>query len=171
MNQHILFRDSQMEPRIASYLGMFNENRNRLNRILEDVSDEMLDFTPNPENVESIGTLLLHIAAVEWGWIFGDIDGVRTERPDVWKHGFHFWLDDTEQITGKSLQYYLDELSRVRELIQERMMKMTTDDDLLRVIESEGESHEVEYILFHLINHEAQHFGQISLLKRLFKAQ
>jgi uncharacterized damage-inducible protein DinB len=49
------------------------EIRERLLNIIEDLDEEALDYTPSERKVETIGTLLLHIAAVELGWILEDI--------------------------------------------------------------------------------------------------
>ena len=169
MDLYELKHDIELTPGIAKFFGMFQDNRRKLNRILEGVTDEMVDFTPKEENIESIGTLLYHIAAVEIGWIFYDID--KQELDDnKWKYGFATRDENLKQLTGKGLQFYRDMLQDVRNQIFERFKKFS-DDDLKRVVESEGENFTIEWIFFHLINHEAMHTGQISLLKRLCNLQ
>ncbi|MFX1577953.1 MAG: DUF664 domain-containing protein, partial [Promethearchaeota archaeon] len=70
-----LEKHKDLSPRVALWFSMMEEVRKRLLKKVEGLSDEEIDFTPNEQNIETIGTLLLHIAGVEWAWIFGDIDG------------------------------------------------------------------------------------------------
>ena len=63
------------------------EMRERLLRIVTDLTQEELDYTLNERKIEIIGTLLLHIAGVEWGWIFGDINGKEVDYEES-KHAF-----------------------------------------------------------------------------------
>ena len=70
-----LDRRGDLSPRIAFIFSMMARVRSRLLRVAEGLMDEEIDYSPDMERIETIGTLLLHIAAVEWSWIFEDIDG------------------------------------------------------------------------------------------------
>jgi uncharacterized damage-inducible protein DinB len=150
---------------------MFDHNRSRVLEILEDVTDEMLDFTPDSSSVESIASLLYHIAGVEWSWVFEDLDG-REMDYEIWKYAFALRdFHDIEQLTGKPKQFYLDLILRTREEIMDRL-KEFEDHDLTKeftLSDNPDITFTLEYVLFHLINHEALHLGQISLLKRLYR--
>ncbi len=165
-NNELTYRDGY-SPQIARFVAMFDNNRERLLYKLKDVTDEILDFTPDEKTVETIGTLLYHIAAVEHDWIFYDIDKQEIDE-ERWKYAFATRSDDIDQLKGKGLQFYLDALQEVRDKIFNRFKKFS-DNDLKRSIESEGKTFTIEWILFHLLNHEAVHIGQISLLKRLYR--
>ena len=170
MEKSVLPYENDLTPGIAKFFGMFQDNRRRLLNMLEEVTDEMIDFTPKDGIFETIGTLLHHIAAIEWDWIFGDIDGQEMEW-DTWKYAFANRYDEVTQQTGKGKQFYLNILEKVRNDLHERFKKFT-DEDLQREIHSgieSGRIYSIEFIFFHLINHEALHLGQISMLKRLYK--
>lgn len=172
MEKSVLSYESDLTPGIAKFFGMFQDNRRRLMHMLEDVTDEMIDYTPKDGTFETIGTLLHHIAAIEWDWIFGDIDGQQMDW-DTWKYAFANRYEEVDQQKNKGKQYYLDILQKVRTDVQNRFRRFT-DEDLKREIESGTESgriYSIEWIFFHLINHEALHLGQISVLKRLYKTQ
>jgi len=147
---------------------MFELNRQRLLEQLEGVSDAMLDYTPNAQQVETIGTLLDHIAAIDWSWVFEDIDGLEMDYP-TWKYAFALrsW-SEIEQRTGMGLQFYLDRIADERQKIMNRLRQFS-DHDLLHEFSTDdgATTFTLEWLLFHLINHEAVHIGQISLLKRL----
>lgn len=166
MKHYELKHNEELSLGIANFFAMFDENRSRLLDKIKDITDEMLDFTPDEDMFETIGTLLYHIAAVEHDWIFFDIDKIPIDE-EKWIHAFANRFDDVDQLTGKGLQFYLDALEEVRQKIYERF-KLFTDEDLKKVVESEGRTYTIEWILFHMINHEALHIGQIAMLKRLY---
>lgn len=146
------------------------EVRQKLLRMIGNLSTEEIDFTPDDRTVESIGTLLIHIAAVEWSWIFEDIDGLEMDF-EKFKHGFALRPNvDIQQIEGKTIQFYITMLDEVREQVYQRMQKLT-DEDLEKEIGENGDKFTIDWIFFHLVEHEAMHIGQISLLKRLYKSR
>lgn len=169
-NEMKLIKDSNLSPKIASYYSQMKEVRNRLIDIMEDLPDFALDYTPNAKKVESIGTLLLHIAAVEWLWIFEDIDKKDSDFEE-WKYAFPLRKEvNLPQLKGEKKEFYMNKLEKVRLEVYNRLMDFK-DEDLDVVIISEGKKYTIEWILFHIIEHESLHIGQISLLKRLFKIE
>lgn len=144
-------------------LGQLIETRKRLLELLQKLPENILDFTPHERKVETIGTLLLHIADVEWSWIFEDIDGQEMDFETA-KYAFPLRPEvNIPQLTGKDLSYYTNILQNVRQEVFEYMNRFT-DADLQKKI---GENYSIEWILYHINHHEAQHYGQIQLLRRL----
>ncbi|MFX0078756.1 MAG: DinB family protein [Candidatus Hermodarchaeota archaeon] len=165
---HILEKDQDLSPRLALWFSMMREVRKKLLKKLESLCDKEIDYTPDEQKIETIGTLLLHIAGVEWSWIFGDIDGKEVEF-EKWKHAFALSPDvDIPQLKGQGKEFYLNRLSEVREEVHQRLKRLQ-DDDLDKLVTSEGKKYSIEWILFHLIEHEAIHVGQISVLFRMFR--
>lgn len=70
-----LIRDKNLTPKIALFYSQMTEIRNSLNKFLQNIDDDVIDFSPFKEKIETIGTLCLHIAAVERFWIYENIDG------------------------------------------------------------------------------------------------
>ena len=160
-------------PGIGRYFAQLTEIRDGLLAQVADLTPEQLAWHPNPDT-ESVGTQLLHVAAVEWSWIFQDILG----RPDDdylrWEEAFPIRVG-TPQVSGQPLSYYADRLARVRAAVR-AVLRGMTDDDLSRLVGNappepgeEGASrlYAIDWILFHLVHHEAHHAGQVELLTRL----
>lgn len=157
-------------PEIGKLVAMLDDTRRRTKRYIDGLTAEQLAWYPN-DKVESIGTILLHIAAVEHSYIQEDI--MRRPMGEEWKVAFplRFGLP---QITGKQLDYFTERLDSVREDTKS-VLKKLTDSDLKRIITplDPGEPQNaqiefsIEYILYHLIGHEAHHRGQIAVQKRL----
>ena len=170
MTTESLKQFEELSPRISKWYAQMYEIRQWLLHMIGDLSIEEIDFTPDERTVESVGTLLIHIAAVEWSWIFEDIDGLEMDF-DKFKHGFSLRPNvNIQQIEGKTLQFYITMLDEVREQVYERMQQLT-DEDLEKEVEENGNKFTIDWIFFHLVEHEAMHVGQISLLKRLYKIQ
>jgi uncharacterized damage-inducible protein DinB len=160
----------ELTSRVSYYYSMLQEVRERLLSIIDDLDEEMLDFTPDERNFETIGTLLFHIAAIEWSWVFEDIDGLEMDY-EKFKHAFALRSDvDIPQLKGKKKLFYLNQLKEVREEVFIRLAKFS-DEDLDKIVESDTEKFSIEWILFHILEHETMHIGQILLLKRLYEKQ
>ena len=156
-------------PRIGSYLAQLEDVRERTKRYAEGLSSSQLTWFPNPR-VESIGTLLLHIAAVETSWIQEDI--VRKPMGEEWKIGFPIRFG-IPQISGEPLEFFLEKLDSSRTMTRQVLAELT-DADLDRSITSlddersaDAQRYTIEWILYHLVEHEAHHKGQIAVMKRL----
>ena len=162
-----LKKSEELSPKVSYWYSLLDETRGRLLRILKKLTDEELDYSPNEEFFETIGTLLLHIAGVEWSWIFEDIDGKEMDYEEF-KYGFALRPDvNLPQLKGKSKQYYMDKLEKVRKQVLERL-KNLSDEELVKQVGSSSEKYSIEWILFHILEHEAMHIGQILFLKRLY---
>ncbi len=161
-------------PQVGHYVVQMTEVRRHLTEELAQLSQEQLDWHPD-EETESIATLLLHIDAVEWSWIHEDILGRPSEEyPGEWSEAMPIRCD-VPQVTGRPVEWYMDKLNRTRERTLE-ILRGFADTDLARLVgESEPASGEekrsrlytIDWIIWHLIEHEAAHVGQIELLRRI----
>ena len=117
-----------------------------------------------------MGTLLLHIAAVEFSWILEDI--FKRPMGREWEVAFPIRVG-MPQVSGKPLEYFVETLDRVRTEVRSALATLT-DTDLNRVVIPQDESgapeshgYTIRWILHHLVEHEAHHRGQIAMMKRL----
>ena len=161
-------------PQVGRYVAQMNEVRASLKREVEGLSTEHLDWHPD-DNTESIGTMLLHIDGVEWSWIFEDIFGrPDTEYPGEWPEVMPIRVG-VEQVRGRPVAWYLDKLDATRQRTLE-VIKSFTDADLARLVgeadlgpkrEKRSYLFTIDWIIWHIIQHEASHLGQKELLRRL----
>ena len=97
-----LKKNSEFSGELSTFVAQMKAVRTRLLEQLEDLTDDMLDFTPDIHKIETIGTLLLHIADVENSWIFENIDGEVIDF-EKWKYAFPLRQTlDPPQLTGKT---------------------------------------------------------------------
>ncbi len=163
-----LTKDPKLTPRVALLYSQLVEVRKNLLKMIKGIDDSVLDYTPDKRKVETIGTLLLHIAGVEWSWLISDLEE-REFSFKKWQKAFPLRKGvDQPQLVGKGLTFYLDKLDEVRKEVYDKMKELT-DEDLDTIVKPEDYEFTIEWILYHVIEHEAMHLGQISLLKRLHK--
>ncbi|NHJ88118.1 MAG: DinB family protein [Asgard group archaeon] len=170
IKENTFSKNYKLPNKLNSYYSQMVEQREYLIEIVLKLPDEALDYTPHERKIETIGTLLLHIAGVEWSWIFYDIDKQEMDEEE-WKYAFSLRKDvDIPQIKGMNQEFYMEKLHSVRKQVYNRL-KEFKDEDLCTIIESEGNHYSIEWILHHLIEHEAMHIGQILLLRRMYNLE
>jgi uncharacterized damage-inducible protein DinB len=134
------------------------------------MSDEHIGC-PAISDAHAIGALVLHIGEAEWYWMQRVVSGEEvTEQIRC----APYWdvLKDPRSFPEKnySADFCLNEIKKIREQTCKSLASFN-DSDLERIFsyERRGELHErsLRWILHHLIDHEAQHKGQILMLKRL----
>ena len=146
------------------------EVREQLQRTVEGMTEQQLGACGVP-GAHSIAALVLHIGEAEWWWMQCNVSGHKLTRED---RQAVYWdaLKDPESFASKlnSAQFCLDQIANVRKQTRD-LLASFNDNDLERIItfERRGEPHEhsLRWVLHHLIDHEAQHKGQILMLKRL----
>lgn len=103
----VMKKDDKIKPKFQFLVSQLQETRKRLMELLEKVPDNIIDKSPDDEKIETVATLLDHIAAVEWSWIFEDIDG-KSMDVEEWKYAFALrdW-SEVKQRKGKTKQFYI----------------------------------------------------------------
>src|SRR5689334_19897077 len=76
---------SGFSPQIGRYVAQLAEIRRDFDEQVSGLTVAQLDWHPD-EQTESIGTHILHLAAVEWSWMHEDIFGTPdTAYPGSWE--------------------------------------------------------------------------------------
>jgi uncharacterized damage-inducible protein DinB len=157
---------------IGFYLSSWEKSRAELREIVSDLSLEELAARILP-GAHQIGGLILHLGEAESGWIHAIIAG--KELDDEAKKFAH-WYDTTETDfaeKGYGARECIERIDKIGEMSR-RILAQFDDEDLERLFgyrRDSGERVEVSlrWVLHHLIDHEANHKGQISMLKRLLR--
>jgi uncharacterized damage-inducible protein DinB len=157
---------------LALYLGSLEEVRNRLRETAADLTAEELTRRAFP-SAHQIGNLILHLGEAEAGWIWRNITGKEIDEDA--KKQVH-WCDTTERDFAEkaySAQECLDRIDAISARSRE-ILATFTDADLDKFFgfnRDDGTRIEVtlRWVLVHLLDHEAVHRGQISMLIRLLR--
>lgn len=154
-------------PEVGRWLSAMVDARRDTLRELEGVSDNQIDRRP-PRSDNSVGTLLYHVALIEADWLFDDIFGISLGESAVaaW---FPLADRDTEgaltDVQGESLDTHLRRLAAVRKELMDRLQPMSVADFHTP---RRREQYDVSpaWVVHHLLQHEAEHRGEIGWLKR-----
>lgn len=157
------------DPEIGRWLWALEDTRRETLKCLDGLTDEDLDTLP-PGADNRIGALLYHIAIVEVGWLYFQV--LEGKKPFPPGFGALFPadpLDEQEQLINlpeASLQDHLQRLEKVRSTLMEEFRGMSIEDfRRLRYLPEENVT--PEWVLHHLIQHEAEHRGHIQTVRHL----
>ncbi|HYE66870.1 MAG TPA: DinB family protein [Pyrinomonadaceae bacterium] len=173
VERYILSPAPGVTPGIGFYLGALEEVREQLDQIVRDMSNDQIARRAVP-GANPIGALVLHIGEAEWWWMQCIVAGHELTEED---RQAPYWdvLDDPEGFAarGYSARYCLEVIGRIREQSRDLLARFS-DEDLERIVRRQWRERTIEaslrWVLHHLVDHEAQHKGQILMLKRLLGA-
>ncbi|MYL32561.1 DUF664 domain-containing protein [Pontibacillus yanchengensis] len=156
--------------RIGELVCMLEHSREVTLSEISNLKKSDLDYLIN-DSSNSIGALLSHITSIEF---IHQI--ISFERRDLTNGEFQKWgtaleLGDKARkvIRNHSIDYYLDELSQVRQNTL-RYMKSKKDSWLFEENKwGNGVSYNNYYLWFHVMEDEINHRGQIREIKRAIK--
>lgn len=160
--------DTNYPKKLSFLIGQMIDTRNLLLKQIEDLTQEELDFSPDIDNIETIGTLLFHIADVENSWMFEAVEGKELDL-ETWKYAFPLRQQlNPRQQTGKPLPHYINILNDIRDKVLKNLLKFN-DNDLKKEYSNRFGTFDLEWVLYHNVQHESNHIGQINILKRLLR--
>ena len=170
MRQRVLTPHPGLSTGIGYYLSGMEEVRSQLVAAVKPIPDDLIG-KPAFLGAHSIGALVLHIGEAEWFWMQMVVSGHQLTEEDE-KAPYWDILDDVEGVlrNGYTTEFCLQEAEKIRNQTRDVLFSYN-DKDLDRIITFERKDkpteHNLRWILHHLIDHEAQHKGQILMLKRL----
>jgi len=169
-NLYLIGDISGFTPQIARLVSMMNYIRHITVSAVEDLTVNELDYLNDPES-NSIGSLLLHIAAAEVGYQASTFDKrvLNDEEKQVWSTALALGEKARQEINGHDVDYYLSKLDQVRTKTLASLA--SRDDQWLDEQTSFGSDYRVNnyFKWFHVFTHEVNHRGQILLLRRQAK--
>jgi uncharacterized damage-inducible protein DinB len=170
MRRRVLTPHPGLSTGIGYYLGGMEEVRSQVVAAVKDIPADQIGKPPFL-GAQSIGGLVLHIGEAEWFWMQMVVSGHQLTEEDK-KAPYWDILDDVDAVArnGYTAAFCLQEAEKIRNQTRDVLFSYN-DKDLDRIITYERQGklteHNLRWILHHLIDHEAQHKGQILMLKRL----
>ncbi len=156
-------------PEIGRAVWMLEDARTRTGHTLEGIAPEIIDWQPPAGN--SIGTLLYHIALIEMDWLFSEV--MEEKLPmSVWDAFPHPVRDDKGHLSvvkGVSLDAHFKRLDSTRRLFLDVFQHMSLDD-FRHARNLERYDVTPAWVVHHLLQHEAEHRGEIATIRALAEA-
>lgn len=154
------------DSEIGRWLAAMEDTRRRTKETLEGIDDRVLNWVA-PQSDNSISTLLFHIAAIEIDWLYADIWEGRDFPPEVEAVLPYNVRDDQGKlvaVTGESLADHLGRLDLLRHHFLAALRGMTLEE-FRRPRHLPDYVVTPEWVIHHLMQHEAEHRGQIGELR------
>jgi uncharacterized damage-inducible protein DinB len=165
---NVMDLEADCAPEIAPWLWAMEDARRRTLARLEGISQSELDWTP-PAGQNAIGTLLYHIAAIELDWLFAEVLEHFDFPPEI---DALFSLD-VRDASGRlspcpnvALADHLARLDTVRARLLATFRIMSAAE-FRRIRHLRDYDVTPEWVLHHLLQHEAEHRGEIMLVRAL----
>ena len=153
-------------PQIGRLVSMMNYVRSTTVSAVAGAGLDELDYLHDSRS-NSIGALLLHIAATEVGYQVATFDDrpLNDEELTEWGAAVALGEHARAEIRGRELDYYLGILERVR---ARTLAEFARRDDRwleIRATMSSGQDVNNYFKWFHVLSHELNHRGQIRWLR------
>ncbi len=162
------------DPQLGYWVAAMDDVREDLKRSLKiKLTEDEIAWQPYT-GANSIGIQILQIAHTEAWWI-KEMIGSRPLSDDFKKtYLFSEFAPGrpAPNAPGKPYQWYMEKMDKVRTRTRKLLLKYRDDDlDTIRYQEEGFERIEfsIRWILYHLVEHEAHHRGQIYMLRKLYE--
>lgn len=154
-------------PQIGRLVSMMNYVRSTTVEAVNGLSTAELDHAQDGDS-NSIGSLLIHIAAAEVGYQAATFHAreLNDDEKREWGAALALGERSREEIRGHPLTYYLGRLEAVRATTLAELG--SRDDRWLEQETSFGAGRRVNnyFKWFHVLSHEVNHRGQIRWLRK-----
>jgi len=155
-------------PQIGTFVSQLTWMRGAVTGPVKGLTQPQLDWLLD-KNANSIGALLLHLAATETYYQMNTFDGMKwgSWSPEIkkqWDPAMNLGDSGRSTIKGHNLDFYLEQLQAVRE---KSLAEFRKRDDawFMAVDQSWGWGPTNNFCKwFHVCEHESHHAGQIDLL-------
>ncbi|MEO5681792.1 MAG: DinB family protein [Chitinophagaceae bacterium] len=156
-------------PQLGTFVSMLNWIRDSVLRAVKNLKPEELDFLMDQRS-NTIGAMLMHLAATETVYqdlTFYNLKDFSEANKKKWNIAMELGEEGRKQIKGNNLDYYLSALKEVREKSLAEFKKR--DDKWLAEVDPHffGNEPTNNYCKwFHVCEHEANHRGQMTLVRK-----
>jgi len=159
-------------PMVGTFVSQFTwmREQNGVLRATEKLSQADLDYLFD-KNANSIGALMLHLAATETYYQMNTFDGMKWDSwgadvKEKWDAAMNLGDAGRKTIKGHDRTYYVDILHQVREKTLSEFRKR--DDTWLLAPDKSWPWGPTNNLCkwFHVCEHEAHHTGQIAMLRK-----
>lgn len=157
-------------PQIGTIVSMLNYNRNTILQVTKDMTMEHLDHLFDAK-ANTIGSLIMHLGAVDKYYQINSFEGRDDMTPaekKIWEAAMELGDKGRKEIRGHELKYYVDLITEVREKTLAEFKKK--DDAWLLAVDpkfgDEKTPINTYWKWFHVCEHESNHRGQITWLKK-----
>lgn len=160
--QYEIKAEAGYSPQIGTMVDMLEDLKGRIAELTRDLTQAETDYLFD-DDANSIGSLIMHLVATEAYYQVQTLEGQSwtDEESAVWMVAGELNEKSSEHLKGKPVKYYLELWDDVRTKTLEGLK--TKDDAWFAADADEGINN--HYVWYHVLEHSANHMGQIALVK------
>lgn len=152
---------------IGTVVSMMEDLKRRVSNSVQGLSVEEADFLLD-EEANRIGAMILHLAAIEKYYQVYTFEnrGFTKEEQKKWGPALDLGTEARESIIDQPIDYYLEIWDEVR---MESLRLLKKKDDKWFKAKIKGSNMNNHWAWYHVMEHQANHMGQIRLIKKRFE--
>lgn len=149
-------------PNIGHMVFMLEDLKDRIIEQVKDLDQNQVDFLYD-DNANSIGSLIMHLVSTESYYQTATLKGRDWTDEEGKRFGVAGEINPKvkKMLRGMPIEHYLDLWDEVREVT---LKELKTRDDIWFASNIE-EGLNYHYIWYHVMEHSANHMGQIATIK------
>lgn len=165
LGQNVMKPVEGYSPQIGLMVNMLEDLKSQITSSIEALNQEQTDFLFDTD-ANSIGALVMHLAATESYYFTETLEGrsFTAEEEVLWQNAGELGPEARKEFRGKPMKYYLDLWDEVRAKTLAGL-KAKDDQWFAADVEAGLNNH---WVWFHVMKHQANHMGQIELIKNRF---
>lgn len=150
---------------IGQMISMLDNLKSRVERNVANLDQDGTDFLLD-ENANSPGAIIYHLAATEAYYQVYTFEGrsFNEEEAKKWETALNLGEKARQEFKGKPLSFYLEIYDEVRKKTKELLK--TKDDKWFKKKNGNMSNH---WAWFHVMEHQANHMGQLALITKRIK--
>lgn len=147
---------------IGTTVAMLEDLKKRVTRSVENLDQKETDFLLD-EDANRIGALILHLAATEKYYQIYTFEnrGFNKEESMKWEEALGLGYPARKRFINKPIKHYLNIWNDVR---KNTLSLLKTKDDVWFSKKVKGSSMNNHWAWYHVMEHQANHMGQIRLI-------
>jgi len=161
-SQYEIKPSTEYSHNIGVMVSMLEDLKDRISEEIKDLNQTETDFMFD-ENANSIGALVMHLISTEAYYQIETLEERQWTAEEKERLGIAGGLNEESKskLKGKAIQHYLDLWDEVRQKTLEGLK--TKDDAWFASNIEEGINY--HWVWYHVMEHQANHMGQIALVK------
>jgi len=162
--QNIIGGQEGYDVQIGNLVGMLEDLKGRVTQSVQNLDQKETDFLLD-DQANRIGALILHLAATEKYYQLYTFEyrGFNDSDDPQWNLALSLGENARGKLIDQPIQYYLDIWNEVRTETK-RLLKSKDDAWLNSMVE--GSSMNNHWAWYHVMEHQANHMGQIRLITK-----
>ena len=163
-SQNTISSKEGYSPQIGILVDMLDDLKNRITGNVRNLTQKETDFLLD-EKANRMGALILHLAATEKYYQVYTFENrtYNAKEAKQWRIPMNLGEKARKELVDKPISYYLKLWDEVR---QDTYRLLKTKDDQWLAKKISGSSMNNHWAWYHVMEHQANHMGQIQLLKK-----